>query len=59
MILPASWSSAFCKMVHEMNSIRIYDMLYSSLKGDAGMSFISDFENAIEYIEENLTGDST
>jgi len=46
-------------MVHEMKSIRIYDMLYSSLKGDAGMSFISDFESAIEYIEENLTGDST
>ena len=27
------------------------------MKGDAGMSFQSDFASAIDYIEENLTGD--
>lgn len=44
-------------MVHEMNSRQIHGLLYSELKGDAIMSFVSDFESAIEYIEENLTSD--
>lgn len=46
MILPASWSSAFCKMVHEMNSMYAYDFI---IIDEEGNSFSGSRTNPEDY----------